>query len=224
MIVIFFLFSFIFIVIIYLLQIDYFAPDKIIKKKFKLTPRKNISAKIKDGEIIHFLGSIEIITEPLISPLSKRECALFSIEVQEKSSGGKINNWESIINKDVITTYLIKNNNYYSMIYCDNVESQIIKDFNIKSDFYNGGNENLINYINQYGYNEKNIFGINKSFKGFEGVLQEGDIVAVLGKGSWQNAIDFDLPEKYGKILVIYSDDKEPVYLTNDTDIIRGKY
>jgi hypothetical protein len=220
MIQIYFLLILVVIVIVYLLLSDFFAPDKIIKKKFKSTTRKNISDTIKDGEKIHFSGSIEIVDEPLISPLSKKECALFSINILEKSS----NDWESIINKDVITTYLIKNNNHYALIYSDNVECDISKDYEYKSNMFKSDNENLTYYLNQYGFNERNMLGIYKSFKAFEGVLKDGDLVAVLGKCEWQNAIDLGLPEKYGKILVIYSDDKVPVYLTNDTDIIIGKY
>ena len=144
MIQIYFLLILVVIVIVHLLLSDYFAPDKIIKKKFNSTPRKNISTSIKDGEKIHFSGSIEIVTEPIISPLSKRECALFSIEILEKSSGGKVNKWESIINKDVITTYLIKNNNHYCLIYSDNVECNISKDYEYKSDMFKSVNENLI--------------------------------------------------------------------------------
>ena len=160
MIQIYFLLILVVIVIVYLLLSDFFAPDKIIKKKFKSTPRKNITSIIKDGEKNHFSGSIEIVTEPLISPLSKRECALFSIEILKKSSGGKVNKWESIINKDVITTYLIKNNNNYVLIYSDIVECNISKEYEYKSDMFNSDNGNLTYYLNQYGFKERNLLGI----------------------------------------------------------------
>lgn len=48
--------------------------------------------------------------------------------------------------------------------------------------------------------------------------------MAVVGRGEWKFAREMSLPDSFGKILVISSTEKEPVYLSDDPDVIETAY
>ena len=60
------------------------------------------------------------------------------------------------------------------------------------------------------------MLGFNKKMRYKEGVLEEGETIAVLGKGIWESATHEQWSDNYGNVLKITSTDKMPVYLSDD--------
>ena len=54
-----------------------------------------------------------------------------------------------------------------------------------------------------------------------EGVLEEGELITVLGKARWEKAESGQWSDSYGKVLVIGPTDKEPVYLSDDPETVK---
>ena len=66
------------------------------------------------------------------------------------------------------------------------------------------------------GFKSEGFLGFNKSIRYKEGILENGEEIAVFGKGKWIAAKLLDLPEKYGKVLEITSNENEAIYLSDD--------
>jgi len=202
--------------IIIVILVIFFSNKAIIKRKLKKSNYKRI-ADFKDGDIAKIVGCIEIVGKPLYSPLSKRECSHYYVHVEQEKSSGKSSSWETIIEEEVTSRYLIKDGIRYAIINDKKLKSYIVQDAKFSSGFWNDATENLENYLKSKGEESEGFFGFNKTLRFKEGVLEKGEEIAVLGKGNWKDATSLNLPEKYGKVLEITSTNEQAIYLSDDT-------
>jgi len=202
-------------IIIVILAI-YFSKKAIIKRKLKNSNYKRI-ADFKDGDIAKLVGCVEIIGNPLYSPLSNRECSHYYVHVEQEKSSGNSSTWETIIEEEVTSRYLIKDGIRYAIINDNKLKSYIVQDAKFSSGFWNDAGENLEKYLKSKGEESEGFFGFNKTLRFKEGILEKGEEIAVLGEGNWKDATSLNLPEKYGKVLEITSTEEQSVYLSDDT-------
>lgn len=94
----------------------------------------------------------------------------------------------------------------------DTVKSYIVVDKN----YYSGTNVDAIPrleaYLKKHGHRSEDFLGFNKRISYNEGVLEENEAVAVLGRGKWRDAEEVGLPGKYGKVLVMTREARKPIY------------
>ncbi|MBK5193799.1 MAG: hypothetical protein JJE07_11420 [Flavobacteriaceae bacterium] len=202
------------IIVVILSQV--FSKKARIKRKLKKAELKKI-ANFKNGDIAKIVGYVEIIGDPLIAPLSGRECAVYSIHVKERVSAGKSTRWITRIEDELTTKFVIKDGEHYAYVNDKNINCYIVDDQNYASGFMNDPDKNLEQYLNKKGYNSKGAIGFNRTFRYREGVLEKGEEIAVFGKGEWKDAATLGLPEKYNKVLEITSGNTEAVFLSDDT-------
>lgn len=208
------------IVIIILRQV--FSKKARIKRKLKKAELKKM-AIFKNGDIAKIVGCVEIIGDPLIAPLSGRECSVYSIHVKERISSGKNTYWKTRIEEEITTKFVIKDGEHYAYINDKNINCYIVKDRNYSSGFMNDAGKNLEHYLNKKGYKVESAIGLNKTLRYKEGVLEKGEEIAVFGKGEWKDAATLGLPEKYNKVLEITSDNTEAVFLSDDTSTTKKR-
>lgn len=189
-----------------------------IKRKLKKANYKKIT-HFRDGDVAKIVGQVEFADNPLIAPLSKRECAYYYILIEQKVSSNDGSRWKTIIEEEKSNAFLIKEGNGCALINCDNIKSYIVQDKKYASGFLNDATDNLESYLNKKGYESIGLFGFNKKIRYKEGVLEEGEEIALYGKGVWKEAIELNLLEDYGKVLEITPTDKEAVYISDDPDI-----
>lgn len=192
----------------------FFSKEAIIKRKLRETTSKQLT-NFKDGEIAKVTGRIELIDEPLIAPLSKRKCAYYHVIVSEEVSSGKNSRWETIIDEEKKCRYLIKNDIYYALVDNQKINQFVVKDREYASGFLNDASDYLEKYLNSKGIQSEGLFNFNKTLEYKEGILEKGEKIAVLGRGIWKNATELDLPEKYGKVLLILPSDEDGIYLSD---------
>lgn len=210
---IFFVFIAIIIIVILLAQI--FSKKTRIKRKLKKAEYRRIE-KFKDNEIAKITGNVELIEEPLIAPLSGRKCALYYIHVEQKVSSGKHSRWDTIIEEEVSSRFLIKDDDHYAFINDTNLKCHIVQDKSYTSGLFNDATENLKKYLCEKGYESEGFLGFNKTIRYEEGVFEIGEEIAVFGKGIWKDVEDLNLPKKYRRVLEITSNNDEAVYISDD--------
>jgi hypothetical protein len=223
--------------------IYYFNKKTIIKRKLKKATGRKISDFVS-GQIAKVVGKVEYLNEPLLAPLSGRPCAYYYIKVEQLvssgissnvssnvslrlSSGSSSNNssyWKTIIEEEVAGTFIIRDGKYCAHIGTKYIKSCLVEDRKYSSGFFNDASEFLERYLNIHGYNSEGALGFNKTLRYKEGVLEKGELIAVLGRGEWKNASQIQLDESYGNVLAITSTENEPVYLSDDPDTVRTKY
>ncbi|MDM8161930.1 hypothetical protein QUH73_19085 [Labilibaculum sp. K2S] len=205
------------IVITVLLSAVFFSKKAIIKRKLKKSELRKI-ADFKNSELATIVGTVEFVDAPLLSPLSNRECSYYYVHVEQKVASGKSSKWETIIEEEISNKFLIKEDANYAFINDDRIKSYIVQDQSYSTGFFTDATENLENYLNSKGYKSEGSWGFNKTLRYKEGILEQGEKVAVFGKGEWKDAAKLNLPEKYGQILAITSSNEDAIYLSDDPD------
>jgi len=202
----------------------YFSRKAVVKRKLK----KAVESKISDfisGDIAKVVGTVEFVGEPLIAPLSGRQCAYYYVLVEELISDGKNSHWRKMIEREVGGKFVIRDGRHRAYISTDStIKSYIVMDKKYSSGFMENATENLEKFLQNHGQTSKGFLGINRKIRYKEGVLEAGECIAVMGKGEWKTAAAVQLPDTFGRVLVISTTEAEPVYLSDDPDTVKTKY
>ncbi len=200
---------------------NYFNKKAIVRRKLKKAPARKIS-NFADGEIAKIVGKVELISKPLIAPLSGRQCAYYYVLIEQYESTGKSSHWKTIIEEEVAGTFGMRDGNYCAQIESKDVKTYIIQDRKYSSGFMNDASEVLVRYLKKYGKESENILGFNKTLRYKEGILEEGELITVLGKGTWKTANQDQFADTYGKVLVISSSKETNVYMSDDPKTVNS--
>ncbi|MFC0878611.1 hypothetical protein ACE01N_18595 [Saccharicrinis sp. FJH2] len=196
-----------------------FNKKAIVKRKLKKAVAKPI-LNFNTGDIAKINGKIEIAEEPLHAPLSGRKCAYYFTHVEQKVSSGKSTHWRTLIKEERSCKYVIRAG--YKCAYVDetNLKSYIVQDRKYRSGFRNDATPELERFLNTHGYKSEGLLGMNKTIRYKEGILEEGEEVAVAGRGEWKFSNLVGLPDIYDRVLVFSSIKGHPVYLSDDPDTL----
>ena len=193
----------------------FFSKKAIVRRKLKKSIPKRIST-VTNGEIAKIVGKVEIIDKPLTAPLSGRKCAYYYVLIEQCVSSGKSSHWEKLIEEEVSGTFGIRDDQYCAQIDSKEIKSYIVQDRNFSSGLFADPPEEILGYLKQHDVETENLLGFNKSMRFQEGILEDGETIAVLGKGMWESVAHDQWSDNYGKVLKITSADKMPVYLSDD--------
>lgn len=193
----------------------YFNKRTVIRRNLKKIPGKKIS-QFLSGDIGKVVGKVEFIGEPLISPLSNRPCAYYHVYVEQHKGSGKNSSWQKIIEEEVHGKFVVRDGRDSAVVDFTKIKTYLVQDQVFQSCSFNDATIGLEQFLTKRGHTSVNFLGFNKSIRYKEGVLENGELIAVAGKGEWKEARDLDIPESYGRILHITPTDKDPVYLSDD--------
>lgn len=189
----------------------------------KKTPLRRISDFI-ENDAGRITGKVELYGEPMISPLSGRRCGYYHIRIEQKVSSGKSSNWRTVIDEEVSGNFVIRDGRHCALITDKKLKTYLIQDKTFRSGTFNDADQNLNNYLQQKGHSSTGFFGMNKTMRYKEGILEEGEMIAVAGTGKW-NYLDASNP-LYGqisesKVLEISAlPDTGFVYLSDDPKLV----
>lgn len=196
----------------------YFSRKNIVKRKLKKAPHVPIN-DFRDDDIAKIKGAMQYVKDPLIAPLSGRACAHYRIVVEERRRSGKSSSWHTIIEEEQSSNFLIKEGSNYALLDDKNRKSYLVPDAKYDSGFLNDATPELEAFLNRHGHKSENLIGMNKSIRYREGVLEEGEEVAVTGTGRWMDATSFKLDLGIDKILVLVAPEGSEIYLSDDPSI-----
>jgi hypothetical protein len=216
--------SFGLVIIVAIILRFYFSRKAVVKRKLKKAAGMKISGFLS-GDIAKVVGNVEFVGEPLIAPLSGRHCAYYYVLVEQLVSTGKSSHWKKIIEEEAGGIFVIRDGRYRAHINSDStIKTYIVQDEEYESGFRKDATETLENYLRANNMESENLLGFNKKLRYKEGILEEGECMAVMGRGEWKNASEVNLPDSMGKILVLSSTDEEPIYLSDDPDTVEITY
>ncbi|MFP9098471.1 hypothetical protein ACLI09_05395 [Flavobacterium sp. RHBU_24] len=201
----------------------FFSKKAVVKRNLKKAPHKSLR-QFRSGETARIIGTVECVGEPLIAPLSGRNCAHYYIHVQQHISSGKSGHWKTLIEEEVSGTFVLRDGDKCAIIKANDIKSYIVEDKKYASGFMNDPTENLKTYLKKHGHDSETYLGFNKKIRYHEGVLEPGEQTAVLGKGSWKKAYEAGLPDHYYEVLVITGNDKGKLYLSDDPDTVKKEF
>ena len=201
----------------------YFSRKAIVKRKLKKATGKKISDFIS-GDIAKVVGKVEYAGKPLTAPLSGRTCAYYYVLIEERVSNGKSSHWNKLIEEEVAGSFVVRDGRSCAHISCEKVKSYLVEDREYSSGFGNDATEVLEKYLNDHGEKSEGFLGMNKAIRYKEGVLEEGELIAAIGRGEWKSASQVQLPDSFGRVLALSSTEEEPIYLSDDPDTVSTTY
>lgn len=183
---------------------SYFLGHKKFIRNFKETEIFKLE-KCKDNELIRIQGELILIGEPLCAPFSRKKCAAFETRVSTiedvvtaRGSGSGVESkqiWETLKLVSETSDFLIKCEKSYAIVRVEDCKLKIYEDIVHDEDSYkkdSGGflsesentmRQETLSRMNQHYRNYVGVYA--KDIKFAEGVLEQGEQVAVRGAGKW---------------------------------------
>ncbi len=197
------------------------GPARVTNKLHSIKNKK--IADVKEGEITSIKGRVIYLGKTFAAPASGRKCVYCHIIVEKEgrnSKGGR--NWYEIIDDEMAGDIVIYDGEDYAVINTNLVDSYLVQD----REYFSGSKKTAPGkteeFLKKHGHKLTDLFGFDNEFRYKEGVLEQGEIIAVVGKATWklQNEFDFKIPAK--KILVLTAE-SDPVYLSDDPFAVSRK-
>ncbi|MBI3134646.1 MAG: hypothetical protein HYZ14_08250 [Bacteroidetes bacterium] len=201
----------------------YFSKKAVVRRNLKKAAGKKIS-QFFNGDIAKVVGQVEFVGEPLSAPLSGRPCAYYHVLVEQHVSNGKNSHWKKLVEEEISGTFVIRDGKHTAFVDQAQIKTYLVQDKTYNSGFLNDASIALDQYLSRHGHKSTGLLGLNKTIRYKEGVLENGELMAVVGKGEWKEARELHLPESYGRILHISATDEHPVYLSDDPETVRVTY
>ncbi len=194
----------------------YFKHDRVVRRKLKKAPYIPISA-FKNGQTAKIVGKTVFSGKPLFAPFSNRLCAYYKIIIkQEKSMGSNASTWDIIFEEESSSNYLVQDESGIAYVEEKNLQRHVMNDRNYKSGFLNDPSPKMLEFLKKKGIDRENFLGMNLSLRYFEGIIEEGEEIAVLGRGNWVSASELGLDEQLGQVLKITARSSDETYLSDN--------
>ena len=198
----------------------FYSRKAVVKRALKKTPYRRIS-EFTQGEKGRVVGKIVFAGQVLTAPLSGRRCAAFHVVVEEYRRSGKSGSWVTIINEEVNGDIVINDGMGYAYVPPAGLKTYFVQDAKFSSGTFNDASQHLEAYLSRHGRASTGMLGFNKSIRYREGILEEHEIVAAVGTGTWGSASQRNLNIARDRILYMSPDEKGKLYLSDDPDVIK---
>lgn len=164
----------------------YFSAKHKILRELKKMRRKAIHS-VRENEYVKIVGKAKHAGEPLIAPLSKRKCVYFDVKVEEKR--GK--HWRVIIDDIAFQDFFISTGTESAILNVrvqrDNTKRiHLVTDHSLSSGFFKEPDADVKRYLELKGNKPTGFFGMNKTLRYKESIIELNEEIAVMGIGKWQ--------------------------------------
>lgn len=201
----------------------YYSAKQFVCRKLKKAMGVPMRSFIS-GEIAKVAGKVELIGKPLIAPLSGRTCCYYQLKIEQYHSGNKGGHWSTIIEDEQCSDFFLCDGRTKAAVQQEDIKSYLVQDWSFESGFMQDAPARLQVVLRNYGYSSENFLGMNKSLHYKEGVLEQGEMVAVVGRGTWKSASEAGLNSSEKRILWMEAPDDDKIYLSDDPESVEIQY
>lgn len=205
-------------VLIYLL-IRYFSGNRLtVETELAKKPKSDI-AGFDEGAVGRISGTVVYGGRTLKAPFSGRLCSYYHVSV-EKDRGSRNYQYHTIIEEKKAGDVIVRDGDAYALVQTGKLmESYIVPDKSFTSGFLNDAGSALEAFLRKHGKSSEDFLGMNHDLRYYEGILEEGEIVSVSGKGFWKSTKELKLRLPVDKVLLIMPFGEESVMMTDDPGI-----
>ncbi len=196
----------------------YFSAKQMVLRKLSKIPLKPATG-LKTSELTKVTGKALHVKEPLIAPLSGRECVFYTIKIEKRVSNGKSSHWKTVIKEEKTQEFFINNNGDFVIVRPTqspkNYISYLVKDKKTSSGTFNNPTPEFESLLRQYNIDPLNFLGFNKSLRYKEGVIEIGEQITVSGIAKWKT-LNQPIPDyHYSKVAELVNQGKEKLIITD---------
>lgn len=167
------------------LLFHYFSKAARTRRALRSTERTLIVDAI-EGTLVKISGRVKYAGEPMEAPLSGRTCAVWEVVVEEHRSSGRSSHWRSIISDYEAQHFIIEDESGKALVKPVVPQLALEQDARYRSGTFMDAPPELERFLASRGHASTGVFGFNKSMRYREGVLEEGERVAVYGVCRWE--------------------------------------
>ncbi|MCU0435075.1 MAG: hypothetical protein MUC87_16575 [Bacteroidia bacterium] len=192
----------------------FFAEKTVVLRNIRKHQPQQVSS-FREGTVGRVQGKVVFHGQTLHAPLSGRECSYYRVIVEEYRSSGKSGHWHKVIDDAKAGMVLLNDGTGYALLNAASARCYVVPDTTQRSGTFNDAPANIEEYLKTHAKKSTGLFGWNKSMRYKEGLLVQGEIVNVTGKGVWRDAksLGFQLP--VDKVLVFSAERDVKLYFTD---------
>ncbi len=161
----------------------WFSADQKARRAMRSTPRRTIREVI-EGERARIVGRAHVAT-PVRAPLSGRQCGYWRVVVQEYRSRGRSGSWVTVVDEHEGVDFVVHDDSGKALVKTAHVHAVLEKDAKYGSGMFNSPTPELEAFLDSRGISSKGLL-FNKRMRFREGVVEHGELVAVVGVGRWE--------------------------------------
>ena len=157
---------------------------------------------------------------PLIAPLSGRPCAYYEAIVEEYRSSGKRGSWYPIIREHLGQDFLLDDGQGTARVVMEHASVSLVKDAHFRSGMFEDATPALDEFLARHGRQSQGWL-FNKNLRYREGVLENGELVAVCGAGAHEPDPRAAPHGEQTRRLVLAAGAGAPLYVSDDMSTLR---
>ncbi len=152
------------------------------EQSLRLSKRRPI-ASFSEAEPSKIVGTLAYVSAPLISPLTGRRCAYYEVLVEEYDGRGASGDWSTLIHETKGQSFALEDESGRAIVDPQYCHTAIVVDSHTKSGTFNDPTQVERAYLESHGRDGQG-WVFNKTLRYKEGILEAGEELAVLGRGT----------------------------------------
>jgi hypothetical protein len=173
----------------------YFSNDQRTKRALRrLRPTKIVETR--DGGMVKLVGRVRFLSPPLEAPFSGRPCAQYRVIVEgvvrdRVARRGGFRGWSqaTLIHEERAVDFLLEDGTGCALVRMACAAVAVDMDYNTNSGIFRDPSERVEALLARHGQ-KGNAEDFNRRLRCREGVLEENDEVAVLGRARYETDAD----------------------------------
>ncbi|GAB5398510.1 MAG: hypothetical protein Aureis2KO_00950 [Aureisphaera sp.] len=198
----------------------FFNKKAIILREMRKSKAKPIGS-VRNGEYVKIIGKALHVKEPLIAPISGRQCIFYHTEVIHGS--GK--NRKTIIDELRTQDFFIEQNGEMVMVKMDQANRfrkiHLVQDHQFNTGIFGEKKEHLEKYLQRNGESSTYWIGLKKDLSYREGIIELNEIVAVKGIAEWKTLKEPIEGFRYSKILNLKGSKEKKLLITDHKSALK---
>jgi hypothetical protein len=191
----------------------YFSVKNKILKELNKTKAKSIIS-VKENEYVKIVGKARHVGEPLVAPISGKQCIYYQTLVETKGKHSR-----TLIDETKTSDFFIESGGQMAIVKTDQPNSFrrvfLTKDTIKSSGFLNDASHRLEAYLKRHNKESTNLLGFNRSMGYEEGIIELGEEVVVKGIGKWKTIKEPIEGFSYSKILTLTGSLEKKLLITD---------
>lgn len=197
-----------------------FTRDRRIKRllrRIKPTAIRDVS----DGRVVKIVGELVYAGRSIPSPLSQRACAYYSIVVEEyRGRGTRGGHWREIVREETGIDFYVRDDSGMALVRVTaggKYFPALVQDHRARTSPILSNDPGLEEFLRRRGIATEGTF-FRKNLRGYEGILEAGERVAVGGIARWMPDPDAagGSYRETPKRLVLESSESLGIFLSDD--------
>jgi hypothetical protein len=196
------------------------------RRALKAVPRVTV-AGAPDGRLVKLVGTLRYAEHPLLmAPISERGCALYRVVIREQKRSGGRGVWETVIDaSDCQRSFWLEDHSGRALIKPVLTQVALVLDAHQQTGVFKDPTPELEAFLLEHGQ-ETQGWLFNRNLKVEEGILEQGEQVAVMGLARWEPDPDPQAPaaglRRRALRLVIGDPPDGPMLLSDEPKLTRA--